>query len=196
MKMKTLVKEITRRLKYHHDKLYKEIPVTGDYWESTLFESLKAVGDTHATWNLGSHNIGADIFKTQYGNISCKSGLKRTTRAKDTKLVINGSRTGNYPTIKEKKKFFAKKKEDVYFCLARIKKEWARGEKTYYLCVFKPLDHAGLDWKKTVSREGKFSGWSGSNQYMDCTIRNTMSEQVWSDISEDYFDEQYTITIR
>ena len=193
--MKTLIKEITRRIKLHHD-LYL-IPVADLMWEEILFRSLKFVGDDDADWDAGSHAIGADIMNSKYGDISCKTGAKKYVKKYDTTFVkINGSRTTKYETIEEKKEFFAIEKEDVYFCLARDKKEWKRGEKKYYLYVFKSLDHAGLEWTETFGKKGKSTGWSASNDYMNCKISKSMSDQLWTEIKEDYVDEQYSITIR
>jgi len=193
--MKTLIKEITRRIKLHHD-LYL-IPVADLMWEEILFQSLKVVGDDGAIWDAGSHKIGADITKSKYGDISCKTGAKKYVKKYDTNfLKLNGSRTTKYKTIEEKKEFFAIKKEDVYFCLSRDHKEWEHGEKKYYLCIFKTLDHARLEWTATFGKKGKFTGWSASNDYMNCKISKSMSDQLWTELKESFIDEQYPITIR
>ena len=193
--MKTLIKEIDRRLTSHHD-LY-DSPCNGILWEEVLLKSLVATGDKNASWEGGSHKIGADITKSKYGDISCKSGAKNYIKKEDTTyLSISGSRTGKYETIEEKAEFFAIKKEDVYFCLARDKKEWERGEQKYYLCVFKTLDHAGLEWQETFGKSGESTGWSASNDYMNCKISKSMSDQLWTELKEDYIDEEYPITIR
>ena len=193
--MKSLIKEITRRIEHHH-AIYS-IPVADLMWEEILYRSLKVVGETGAIWDSGSHKIGADILATKYGDISCKTGAKKYVKKYDTTyLKLNGSRTTKYETIEEKTEFFAIKKEDVYFCLARDKKEWERGEQKYYLCVFKTLDHAGLEWQETFGKSSKSTGWSASNDYMKCVISKSMSDQLWTELKEDYIDEQYPITIR
>lgn len=193
--MKSLIKEITRRIEHHHD-IYS-IPVADLMWEEILYRSLEVVGETDAIWDSGSHKIGADILATKYGDISCKTGAKKYVKKYDTTyLKLNGSRTTKYETIEEKTEFFAIKKEDVYFCLARDKKEWERGEKKYYLYVFKTLDHAGLEWEETFGKNGKSTGWSASNDYMNCKISKSMSDQLWTELKEDYIDEKYPITIR
>ena len=193
--MKKLMKEITRRIEHHHD-IYS-IPVADLMWEEILFRSLKVVGETGAIWDAGSHAIGADILATKYGDISCKTGAMKYVKKYDTTyLKLNGSRTTKYKTIEEKSGFFAIKKEDVYFCLARNEKEWKRGEKKYYLCVFKTLDHAGLEWEETFGKSGESTGWSASNDYMNCKISKSMSDQLWTELKEDYIDEECPITIR
>ena len=88
------------------------------------------------------------------------------------------------------------KKEDIYFCLARDKKEWELGQKKYYLSVFNTLNHAELKWKETFGKNGKSTGWSASNDNMNCKISKSMSDQLWTEIKEDYVDEEYSITIR
>ena len=52
-------------------------------------------------------------------------------------LRINGSRTTKYKTLEEKIKFLSENKDDVYYCLARNKKEWKDGLRKYYLFIFK-----------------------------------------------------------
>ena len=206
--MKSLIKEITRRIEHHH-AIYS-IPVADLMWEEILFQSLKFVGDDGATWDAGSHAIGADIMNSKYGDISCKTGAKKYVKKYDTNfLKLNGSRTTKYKTIEEKKEFFAIKKEDVYFCLSSIVKEWTKpytdlDQKKYYLVIFKTLDHAGLKWTETFSKEGESNGWSASNDYMKCKITKSMSDQLWTELKyelkspqnkEGFIDEVYPITI-
>ena len=193
--MKNLVKEVTRRIELHHE-LYS-IPVADLMWEEILYNSLRVVGDDNVTWDAGSHAIGADVKNSKYGDISCKTGAKKYVKKCDTTFIkINGSRTTKYKTIEEKKKFFAIKKEDIYFCLARDKKEWELGQKKYYLSVFNTLNHAELEWKETFGKNNKSTGWSASNDNMNCKISKSMSDQLWTEIKEDYVDEEYSITIR
>ena len=193
--MKKLVEEITNRIKLHHE-LYS-IPVADLMWEEILFKSLKKVGDNGATWDAGSHAIGADVTNSKYGDISCKTGAKTYVKKLDSTFIkINGSRTTKHKTIEEKKKFFAIKKEDVYFCLARNKKEWEFGQKKYYLSIFKTLNHAKLEWKETFGKNGKSTGWSASSDEMKCKISKSMSDQLWTEVKEDYIDAEYPITIR
>ena len=166
-------------------------------WEEILYNSLRVVGDDNVTWDAGSHAIGADVKNSKYGDISCKTGAKKYVKKCDTTFIkINGSRTTKYKTIEEKKEFFAIKKEDIYFCLARDKKEWELGQKKYYLSVFNTLNHAELEWKETFGKNGKSTGWSASNDNMNCKISKSMSDQLWTEIKEDYVDEEYSITIR
>ena len=193
--MKKLIEEIERRLTSHHD-LY-DSPCNGILWEEVLLKSLVATGDKSASWEGGSHKIGADITKSKYGDISCKSGAKNYIKKEDTTyLSISGSRTGKYETIEEKKVFLAIKHEDVYFCLARNDKEWKRGEKKYYFCIFKSLDYTGLEWEESFKRGGKtISGWKASNERMKVKIIKKNSDQLWTELKEDYIDEEYRITI-
>ena len=60
----------------------------------------------------------------------------------------------------------------------------------------KSLDHAGLEWTETFGKKGKSTGWSASNDNMNCKISKSMSDQLWTEIKEDYVDEEYSITIR
>ena len=86
--MKSLIKEITRRIEHHHD-IYS-IPVADLMWEEILYRSLEVVGETDAIWDSGSHKIGADILATKYGDISCKTGAKKYVKKYDT-TYLNGN---------------------------------------------------------------------------------------------------------
>ena len=57
-------------------------------------------------------------------------------------------------------------------------------------------NHAELEWKETFGKNNKSTGWSASNDNMNCKISKSMSDQLWTEIKEDYVDEEYSITIR
>jgi hypothetical protein len=163
-----------------------------EYIDSTSIDSVfvNTIGLDLSKWISCVTDFG-------YGDISCKTGAKTYVKKLDSTFIkINGSRTTKHKTIEEKKKFFAIKKEDVYFCLARNKKEWEFGQKKYYLSIFKTLNHAKLEWKETFGKNGKSTGWSASSDEMKCKISKSMSDQLWTEVKEDYIDAEYPITIR
>jgi len=190
--MENLIETIKKKIEIHHS-LY-DIPVADLMWEEILYKSLKdsdMAGD--AEWQSGGHGIGADIMNVpNFGDISCKTGAwKERTRIGDTVLVINGSRTTKYPSIEEKIEFLSKKKEDVYFCLARNLKDWKQNKKIYRLCIFPRLRHHEMKWK--IAPNGR--DWVAENSEMKCKITKNMSDQLWTELQTKYIESCHVIEI-
>ena len=169
--------EIKQRLDKHHE-LY-EFPVKAELWENTLANSLKACG-VDTDWKPdGGHGIGKDMTIVPTGErISCKSGQLAGNNCK-----FNGSRTTKYKTIEEKLEFLSIPKDDVYFLLARDKKEWASGQKNYYLAAFPSnlLNYNHHQWTRTYNnRTTEHNGWSMVSEVFDAKISIPMSDQLWT----------------
>jgi hypothetical protein len=175
--IKNVVEEIKQRLNKHHE-LY-EFPVKAELWENTLANSLKACG-ADTDWKPdGGHGSGKDMTILSSGErISCKSGQLTGNNCK-----FNGSRTTKHKTLKEKLEFLSTPKDDVYFLLARSKKEWKHGQRNYYLVTFpsKILNYNHHQWtKKYNKRTAKHNGWSMVGEMFDALISIAMSHQLWT----------------
>jgi hypothetical protein len=177
------------RINKHH-QLY-DLPLTAEYWEETLHKSFSDIGQNTDWQPDRSHKISEDMKHEYFGRISCKSGAVKITKKKKA-LVVSGSRTGKYKTIEEKLKFFSLKKEDVYFCLSRNKKEWDKGSKKYYLYVFNSsiLNLSEQTWNETGG------GWRCENKIYKAWITKKLSDQLWFEINMEYLPEPTLIEIQ
>lgn len=171
---------IKEELLKHHQNY--ELPVISEYWENLFANAVKTV-EGYSDWKPNrSHAVGKDQNCTIYGQtfrVSNKSGKYNPTKRT---LQISGSRSGKYKTLEEKLQFLSDKQEDVYVCLATSTDKNATGE--YYLFTFDTelLNYAEADWQPKYDREGNQNGWQCETEHYKATIRNSMSDQLWTTI--------------
>ena len=181
-----MVEIITQKITKHHE-LYS-LPVLGEYWEELLHQAFVQSGQKSDWQPNRSHAIGKDIHHEEHGRISCKSG---EYNIKKKILRINGSRTTKYKTLEEKIKFLSENKDDVYYCLARNKKEWKDGLRKYYLFIFKSdiLNLGEQQWEETRG------GWKCACEKYEANISRATSDQLWVSFNVGYLPEPVVITL-
>lgn len=171
---------IKQELLKHHQSY--ELPVISEYWENLFANAVRTV-EGYSDWTPNrSHAVGKDQKCTIYGQtfrVSNKSG--KYNQIKQT-LQISGSRTGKYKTIEEKIKFLSDKQEDVYACLATNTNKRITNE--YYIFTFDTnlLNYSDAEWQPKYDKEGNQNGWQCETDHYFATIRNSMSDQLWTTI--------------
>jgi hypothetical protein len=194
---KDLLKKIKNKLEKHHE-LYR-FPCKAEQWED-IFD--QCINSSSSNWKGGGHGVGADVISENNNifeinsRIQNKSGeidfIKRT-------LKWNGHRTTKHITLKDKINFISSNHYDYYVMLARDKKDWKRGNKIYYLIIFKSskIDYSSLDWSEKYGKNNKLSGWKGNgNPNYFAEIHKSMSDQLWTTLNLDYLGEIYRIDIK
>jgi len=190
----TLVPHIKERL-YKHHELYSG-QCKAEYWEENLCYALNRAGfgsDWTADFN---HKVGVDQITDNGVRISNKGG----NVDKDL-LTISGSRLTKHKTIGDKLDFLSEKKEDYVFCLATEKKDWDKGNKTYYFIVVDSnvLDYHKQEWSEMIGQRGasanKLTGWQCFSEGYHAKIMKSMSDQLWTTIKLDFCNEIHDIII-
>lgn len=160
---------------YRHAKLYYNIPIKAEYFESIVSTSLEC------DWKPMNHNPNQDM-ETQIPNMlrpSLKAGV-----VKNGFLHFSSHRTTEHQTLQDKIDFLNSREYDSYLCLTRDKES---NKIHKYKLVYFPkhlIDWNSIQWIDTYSKKGKHSGYHGTNP--DGTVRAkivfSMSHQVWIDI--------------
>jgi hypothetical protein len=191
----SLVPFITEFLEKHHE-LYS-FPCKAEYWEENLCWALKQAG-YGSNWKPNSnHRSGVD----QTTDLGIRIGNKSGDIEHDY-VKISGSRLTKHKNIAEKLKFLSEKKEDYIFCLATDKKEWKRGKKHYYFIVFNSdtLNYHEQEWKEVMGsrkyNKDKIVGWKCTSEEFSATINISMSDQLWTHVKLNAYEEIYDIVIR
>ena len=190
----TLVPHIKERLHKHH-ALYSG-QCKAEYWEENLCYALKQAG-FGSDWTPDfNHKVGVDQMTDNGVRISNKGG----NVDKDL-LTISGSRLTKHKTIGDKLDFLSDKKEDYVFCLATEKKDWDKGNKTYYFIVVDSnvLDYHKQEWSEMIGQRGasadKLTGWQCFSEGYHAKIMKSMSDQLWTTIKLDFCNEIHDIVI-
>lgn len=193
-KYQPLVPLIRQRLQLHHE-LYS-CQCKAELWEETSAWALREAGfgsDWEPDFN---HVVGIDQTTNDGVGISNKGGSMNPTL---TYMQISGSRLTKHKTIQEKLDFLSNKTEDLVFCLATNKKEWQSGMIRYYFIVVdaKKLDYHNQAWEPTFPKNGgdNPTGYKCEAPSYRAKITKSMSDQIWTDISSDMFEEIHQIDI-
>jgi hypothetical protein len=188
-----VVPYIKERVLKHHE-LYSS-PCKAEYWEENLCWALKQAG-FGSDWKPNcNHKSGVDQVMNNGIRISNKSGdIKKNI------ISFSGSRLTEHKTLNEKLEFLSVKKEDYILCLARDKDEWKKGSKIYYFIVINSdtLNYHEQQWEETYGKKkniGQLVGWKCSSEVFDARIIRSNSDQLWTDMKLDYYEEIYDITI-
>ena len=172
---------IEKRIKRYHEDF--SLPLMAEQWEEVLTRSLRDVGLKPEWDNDRSHKVGEDIYEESIGRISCKSG----SLEKDS-VKFNGSRTTRFKTLEEKLNFLSSSHDDVYFMLAKDKKDIKEKNFKYKVLVFpsSACKANSLRWEETKG------GWKGTGDFK-ATINRSMSDQLWTTLPLDKVDHVYEI---
>ena len=164
---------IEKRIKRYHENF--SLPLMAEQWEEVLTRSLRDVGLKPEWDNDRSHKVGEDIYEESIGRISCKSG----SLEKDS-VKFNGSRTTRFKTLEEKLNFLSSPHDDVYFMLAKDKKDIMSKNFKYKVLVFPSTvcKVNKLKWEETKS------GWKGTGDF-SAMISRSMSDQLWTTLPLD-----------
>ena len=177
-----------------HHELYSG-QCKAEYWEEILARSLKESG-LGSDWKPDfNHKSGVDQTMDNGIRISNKGGsiIKNI-------ISFSGSRLTKYKTLNEKLEFLVDKKEDYILCLATDKDEWKKGSKRYYLVVINSdtLNYHEQEWEETYGVQtniGQLNGWKCSSEVFNAKIIRSNSDQLWTEMKLDYYEEFYEITI-
>jgi len=191
----SLVPHIEERLKLHH-QLYSG-QCKAELWEENCAYALRKAGfgsDWEPDYN---HVVGVDQNTDCGIGISNKGG---SLNANGMTMKISGSRLTKHKTISEKLEFLKNKPEDFIFCLATVKRDWERDKiKRYYFIVVdaKKLDYHNQDWYPTFKKNSNTTktGYKCHAPLYDAKISKSMSDQIWTDISSNLFEEIHEIVI-
>lgn len=193
MTYQSLVPYFKEYLNLHH-QLYSG-QCKAELWEDITAKALRAAG-FGSDWTPDyNHIVGLDQRTDTGVAISNKSGKLNKD---NTSIKISGSRLTKHKTIEDKLNFLSNKPEDFIFCLSTNRKEWANDLKKYYFIVIdaKKLDYHNHKWYPTYSRRGDVvTGYDCITENYSAKISNTMSDQLWTDISSNLFEEFYPIEI-
>lgn len=194
MKYEKLVPHIQRRLELHH-QLYSG-QCKAELWEEKSAWALRQAG-FGSDWKPDfNHAVGVDQYTDCGVGISNKGGKMNHT---NTVMTISGSRLTKHKTITEKLEFLRNKPEDVVFCLATNNREWKNGLMRYYFVVVdaKKLDYHNQEWVPTFPQSGGDTpnGYRCVASGYKAKITKSMSDQIWTDISSDLFEEFYEMDV-
>jgi hypothetical protein len=189
-----LVPLIQRRLELHH-QLYSG-QCKAELWEEKSAWALRQAG-FGSDWKPDfNHAVGVDQYTNDGVAISNKGGKMN---ANNTLMTISGSRLTQHKTIQEKLEFLKSKPEQFVFCLATNNKEWQQDLKRYYFVVVdaKKLDYHNQEWIPTYPQKGGDApnGYKCDAGKFRAKITKSMSDQIWTDISSDLFEEFYQIDV-
>lgn len=124
-------------------------------------------------WKPGSHKVKYDIM-TNGPDVGIKSGQIDT---KKNTLTYPGSRLGTHEALEDKISFLENNKPYFTFFMAEVKKS-----KSYFFCVLKnSMISYDLKWEQ---KEKVFEAESEKYRFK---IRESMSDQLWSEINLDLF---------
>lgn len=124
-------------------------------------------------WKTGSHTVKYDII-TNGPDIGIKSGQ---IDFKKNCLTYSGSRLGSHKTIENKVSFLENNKPYFTFFMAEVKKK-----KSYFFCVLQnSVISYDLPWKQ------KDKTFEASSDNYRVVIRESMSDQLWSEINLNLF---------
>ena len=185
-KLNQICNTIEDIIKAHHN-IY-DLPVLAEYWENVLSRSLRANGINNDWTPDLNHAQGLDMIIEDKLRVSCKSG--QILGRKQNVLKISGSRMTKHKTLQEKLDYLADKKEDVYMCLSRSKKDWNKGKRKYSFVVFPSdiLQYSSMNWVDTFvtkgPNKGMLNGHKASNEALDATISFSCSHQLWTKIKD------------
>jgi hypothetical protein len=188
-----LVPFVHQNLEKHHE-LYSS-QCKAEYWEEIFALSLKQSG-FGSTWKPDfNHKSGVDQIMDSGIRISNKGGS-----IIDNIISFSGSRLTKYKTLNEKLEFLKDKKEDYILCLATDKDEWKKGSKRYYFVVINSdtLNYHEQEWEETYGKRtniGQLNGWKCSSEVFNAKIIRSNSDQLWTEMKLDYYEEFYEITI-
>lgn len=190
----SLVPLIQRRLELHH-QLYSG-QCKAELWEETSAWALRQAG-FGSDWKPDfNHAVGVDQHTDNGVGVSNKGGKMNAT---NTVMTISGSRLTQHKTIEEKLTFLANKPEDLVFCLATNNKEWQNGLNRYYFVVLdaKKLDYQNHQWEPTYPKNGgnQPNGYKCVTDKFKAKITKSMSDQIWTDVSSEMFEEFYSFDI-
>jgi hypothetical protein len=188
-----LVPFIHQNLTKHHELYSRQCKA--EYWEEIFALSLKQSG-FGSTWKPDfNHKSGVDQTMDNGIRISNKGGsiIKNI-------ISFSGSRLTKYKTLNEKLEFLSDKKEDYVLCLATDKDEWKKGSKRYYFVVINSdtLNYHEQEWEETYGKQtniGQLTGWKCSSEVFNAKIIRSNSDQLWTEMKLDYYEEFYEITI-
>ena len=154
-----------KRLRLHHnlyDSRCKDILLEENFHKALLELNIPN------KWKSGSHSVKYDIM-TNGPDIGVKSG--QINLEKNT-LTYSGSRLGSQKTLEDKIEFLEDNKPYYTFFMAETKKS-----KSYFFCVLQnDVISYRLNWNQ------KNNIFEASCKNYKFTIRETMSDQIWSDI--------------
>jgi hypothetical protein len=189
-----LVPLIQRRLELHH-QLYSG-QCKAELWEEKSAWALRQAG-FGSDWKPDfNHAVGVDQHTDSGVAISNKGGKMN---ANNTLMTISGSRLTKHKTIQEKLEFLKSKPEQLVFCLATNNKEWQQDLKRYYFVVVdaKKLDYHNQEWVPTYPQKGGDTpnGYKCDAGKFRAKISKSMSDQIWTDISSELFEEFYQIDV-
>ena len=195
-KFVALVPHIKEYLEKHHE-LYSG-KCKGEMWEEICAKSLKLAGfgtDWEPDFN---HAVRIDQRTADGFAISNKSG----TLSSDGKtLEISGSRLTKHNTLTEKVNYISAKLDDAIFCLASKKEDWKENKKVYYFVVVDSgkLIYNAVQWDEVFGKKGKNTGkvvgYKCACDDFTASISNSMSDQLWTNISSNLFTEIHRIEI-
>ena len=187
---------IRKYLKKHHE-LYS-CQCKAELWEEICSKSLIETGfgsDWRPDFN---HKVGVDQVTDNGIKISNKGGKIADD---NSSVIISGSRLTKHKTLKDKLDFLSESHQDYVFCLATNNKEWLVGLPRYYFIVIdsQKLDYHNQEWKETYSTKGKskgkHNGYICESDNFNARISNSMSDQLWTEIKSNLFEEIHEIII-
>lgn len=165
-----IAETMQKRLSLHHslyDSRCKDILLEENFHKALLELNVPNI------WKSGSHSVRYDIV-TNGPDIGIKSGQINFDKKI---LTYSGSRLGSHKTIDDKINFLEANKPTFTFFMAETKKS-----KSYFFCVLQnDVLSYRLEWKQ---RDNVFEASTSNFKF---TIRETMSDQLWSEIDLSVF---------
>lgn len=163
-----------------HHKLYPDIPIKAEYWESIASQSLNV-----SDWIVNNHNPNAD-FETKFQGLlkpSLKSG-----KMKKNLLKFSSHRMSEFTELSDMIDFLDNRDYDSYLFLSRKKN---KSFTHHYLIGYmssKKWKYSELTWTPIFGvrerTKGKQQGWKGEGLggKLTVTISFKMSNQLWVEI--------------